>query len=260
MCGNIEDIDDGHMFGASVIIARGGKIGLRKTYGTVTASGRSHAKDDLYLTMPLSKSSTAALVLRAIDYGVSLSTRKKREITVRQCLTHTAGMYPEFSPPGLATIDIGDLETYVRNVSAMPLLVATDTKEQSFSQIAREELFQPAGTKETVYRLNSNDPRRVPGAFQNHTGELNSDAWTAETSSNSLLNLPANFTLLGGYTRGAGHHLTVGATASPGSFYAIGGGSIMWFVDPARDLSIVFVSVGRIEGLAHQLRFLRLLT
>jgi CubicO group peptidase (beta-lactamase class C family) len=58
--------------------------------------------------------------------------------------------------------------------------------------------------------------------------------------------------LLGGYVRGHGHHLSgAGVTASPGAFYAVGGGSTMWLVDPARDLTFVFMSAGFIEGLAH---------
>src|SRR6187549_3803737 len=94
------DIDGGRNFGASIIIARGGKIGHRKTYGTV-APERPTADDDRFLMMSLSKSFTAALVLRAIDQGrFTLDTRVcdilpgfgtggKQHVTVRMLLTHT---------------------------------------------------------------------------------------------------------------------------------------------------------------------------
>lgn len=57
---------------------------------------------------------------------------------------------------------------------------------------------------------------------------------------------------MGGYVRGTGHHLTpFGHTASPRAFGAVGGGSTMWMVDPERDLTVVFLSAGFLDGLDH---------
>jgi CubicO group peptidase (beta-lactamase class C family) len=87
---------------------------------------------------------------------------------------------------------------------------------------------------------------------QNHCGDMTNGAWDFYAEANNMDSLPAKFSLLGGYVRGHGHHLTgAGVTASPGAFYAVGGGSTMWLVDPARDLTFVFMSAGFIEGLAH---------
>lgn len=69
----------------------------------------------------------------------------------------------------------------------------------------------------------------------------------------------ANFSLLGGYARGEGHFLTpMGLTASSRAFCAVGGASTMWMVDPARDLTFVFLSSGFMEGLVHFERLSRL--
>jgi len=66
---------------------------------------------------------------------------------------------------------------------------------------------------------------------------------------------PARFTLMGGYTRGTGAGFSpAGATASASALVAVGGGSTGWMYDPARDLSVVFLSSGLVEGVAHPQR------
>ncbi|MER2507612.1 MAG: serine hydrolase domain-containing protein [Amaricoccus sp.] len=68
---------------------------------------------------------------------------------------------------------------------------------------------------------------------------------------------PAHFTLLGGYTRGEGDIFSpAGSTASPGALVAVGGGSTGWMYDPARDLTVIFLSAGLVEGFAHPKRLL----
>lgn len=62
------DIDKQLNFGASIIIARGGRIAHRRTFGT-SAPGRSTADTDRFLLMSMSKSFVAALILRAVDEG-----------------------------------------------------------------------------------------------------------------------------------------------------------------------------------------------
>lgn len=66
---------------------------------------------------------------------------------------------------------------------------------------------------------------------------------------------PANFTLLGGYTRGTGNIFTpAGRAASPSALVAVGGGSTGWMIDPERDLTVVFMSAGLVEGFEHPRR------
>lgn len=354
-----KDIDDGRIFGASIIVGREGKIGHRKTFGTV-APGRKTADDDIFLLMSLSKSYTAALVLRAIDQGrFTLDTPiaelvpgfgfgGKQNATVRMLLTHTGGTYPGLAPPpGLTLPDIGNLEKLVAAMGAMPAaftpgtrchynsfggictlgraLVLTDPKGRSFSRIAKEDLFDPLGMKDTSFGLPDSNARRVPISFteknstpntpavihmltapfgagmevpagnafgtamdvfrfadlmrargsngsvrfispalfdyatRNHTGDMMNGAWEFETAARNLPPLRANFSLMGGYARDEGHFQTgLGSTASPRAFGAIGGGSTMWMVDPARDLTFVFLSAGFIEGLSHIQRLSRL--
>jgi len=193
------DIDQGQMFGASILVARGGVIGLRQSFGTV-APERAAADDDVYLLMSLSKAFTAALTLRAIDHGrYALDTRVadlipafgtggKARVTVRHLLTHTAGTYSHFAPaPPLTPQELGNLAKNVLAISALPatgvpgervmynpfagyavlgqILVATDPAKRSFQQIAREDLFEPLGMHDTHFGLRADDPRRVPVSF-----------------------------------------------------------------------------------------------
>jgi CubicO group peptidase (beta-lactamase class C family) len=100
------------------------------------------------------------------------------------------------------------------------------------------------------YRLIS--PALLDYASQNHTGDLINGGWEFQTEAEGRAPFRANFSLLGGYARSHGHHLTaMGYTASPHAYCAVGGGSTLWMVDPARDLTFVFLSSGLIEGLAH---------
>ncbi|MBB4399158.1 hypothetical protein [Bradyrhizobium sp. ERR14] len=60
---------------------------------------------------------------------------------------------------------------------------------------------------------------------------------------------PANFTLLGSYVRGEGDFLSpAGRTASPTTIAAVGGASTSFVVDTERDLTLIFLSAGFVEG------------
>ena len=190
------DIDQGQTAGAAIIVARGGAIGCREVLGHV-APGRAAAVDDIYLLMSLSKSFAASLVLRAIDHGrFTLDTRAadvlpefgvagKKSITVRQLLSHTAGIFPALPPPPpLGFDDMGNLAKVVAAISAVPvayppgtqcsyaptaghavlaqMLVVTDPAKRSFSTIAHEERFKPLGMVDTRYGMSLDEPRRVP--------------------------------------------------------------------------------------------------
>ncbi|KAM6513810.1 hypothetical protein FALCPG4_015023 [Fusarium falciforme] len=349
-------IDNGQTYGASVIVARGGEIGFQKCFGTVNGGDRKIAEDDIFLTMSLSKSFTAAAALRAIDHGYfTLDTKissvipafeanDKKDITVRHCMTHTSGLFGGFIPPGIAPQDLSDLDAVAKAIAAVPVafphgtrssytpaanhaviahvVALTDPKKRSFTQVVEEEVFNPLGMTETKFGAAVDESRRVPVAIterqttpstpatinllehgirnqvvpagsafctvgdafrfaevmrlrgsignykllskamfdyavKNHTGVLMNEAWTDECRRLGIKLLPANFTLLGGYVNDTGH-LASGVTASPRAFFAIGGGSTMWFVDPDRDMTFVFFSSGFIEGLAHSQRLSRL--
>jgi len=96
-------------------------------------------------------------------------------------------------------------------------------------------------------------------ACRNHTGERSNGFWDFDRQARDVPDFPAKFSLLGGYVRGEGHHLTpLGQTASAGAFGAVGGGSTLWMVDPDRDLTFVFLSAGFLEGLDHFARLQQL--
>ncbi|WNM31945.1 serine hydrolase domain-containing protein [Streptomyces sp. Li-HN-5-11] len=100
------------------------------------------------------------------------------------------------------------------------------------------------------YRLMS--PAMFEYACQNHTGSMRNGFWDFDREARNIPEFPAKFSLLGGYVRGTGHHLTpFGQTASPRAFGAVGGGSTLWMVDPDRDLTFVFLSAGFLDGLDH---------
>ena len=106
------------------------------------------------------------------------------------------------------------------------------------------------------YRLMS--PALFDYASQNHTGNMSNGATQFYLLEHGMPDYPVNFSLLGGYVRGHGHYLSgAGHTASPRAFYAVGGGSTMWMVDPERDLTFVFLCAGLLDGLAHFQRLQR---
>jgi CubicO group peptidase (beta-lactamase class C family) len=95
-------------------------------------------------------------------------------------------------------------------------------------------------------------------AFRNHTGDMPNEFWDFDKEARDLPEFPANFSIGGGYARGTGHYLTpLGQLASPSSFGAVGGGSTAWLVDPARELTVIFLSSGLVEGLRHFQRLQR---
>jgi len=375
------DIDAGKHFGATLLVARRGQIVHRANLGT-TAPGRAAAEDDKYLLMSMSKAFTAVLVLRAIEQGqFGLKTRVaelmpdfaahgKIKATVAQLLCHTAGLPTAPVPAPLPLTAMGDLARTSKAINRLKpvyeagtrcaytsgtgydalgqILVLTDPKRRSFGRIAREELFEPLGLKNTSFGLAVEDPKRVPvsftpsmttlvsptmsrvfntvldaqaeypcaGAFadigdvfaftealqgrgprgfqllapatfanarKNHTGDMMLEnlptkglpalrqmlatfgvkTLVAQVRSQRATQVdayehaayPANFTLLGGYTRGVGNYLNpAGRTGSQTALAAVGGGSTGWMIDTERDLTVIFLSAGLVEGFAHPRR------
>lgn len=198
------DIDAGENFGASLLIARGGQIVHRRNFGTA-APGRDTADGDRYLLMSMSKAFTAALVLQSIDRGrFGLDTRVadlvpgfgsggKQRATVRQLLTHTAGLPFAMIPPPLGLDKVGDLAAKAAAICQLPasyepgtrcvytsgigydlfgqILVNTDPQGRRFRDIARQELFEPLGMTSSSFGLPVDDPARVPVSFtEKNTG------------------------------------------------------------------------------------------
>ena len=158
----------------------------------------------------------------------------------------------------------------------------------AFAEIDDLLLFTEAliGRSKNGYQLLS--PKMFDLARRNHTGDLKLEAIPplerfamlrqalgttsifqfvaaargargGAASQEKFPDFPANFTLLGGYVRGAGQYLTpVGLTASPNALAAVGGASTGWVIDIERDLTFIFLSAGFVEGFAHFRRLSRL--
>lgn len=199
VCESVQaDIDAGRHFGASILIARHGKVVCHQQLGMV-APGRATDANDKFLLMSMSKSFTALLVLRAIDQGrFHLDTRVselvpgfetggKAKVTIRQLMNHTSGLPFGLVPPGMSLFQCGDLKTKAEAIAALPIsyspgtrciytsglgydllghiLVATDPQQRSFQQITQEDLFAPLGMRNTSFGLPVKDPHRVPVSF-----------------------------------------------------------------------------------------------
>ncbi|KAF2844112.1 beta-lactamase/transpeptidase-like protein, partial [Plenodomus tracheiphilus IPT5] len=183
-------IDDGHAYGACMIISRGGRAGRQMCFGVSDRSGKKITKEEDFVATSLANCFTALVVLRAIDHGhFTFETKisailpcfkgsNKEGITIRQCLTHTSGL--NSSSDDFKT---ADLEHYVKKVSGVSmgfapgtrcsftprvnfavlgqLLVVSDPKKRPFEQIMQQELFDPVGMRESRF-----------GAASRETGQI----------------------------------------------------------------------------------------
>ncbi|MFT3755707.1 MAG: serine hydrolase domain-containing protein [Pseudoxanthomonas sp.] len=189
------DIDAGLHFGASLLVARGGKIVHRANLGTV-APNRPAASDDRYLLMSMSKAYTAVLAMRAIEQGLftletkvaelmpGFGVKGKQDATMRQLLCHTAGLPSTPVSPPLPLTAVGQLQRLATAAAKLEavyppgtrcaytsgtgydvlgqIIVNTDPKRRPFRQIAQDEIFTPLGMRNTSFGLATNDPKRVP--------------------------------------------------------------------------------------------------
>lgn len=193
------DIDTGRIYGAAFAVARAGRVLYRASLGQA-APGRPAALDDIYLLMSLSKSFTAVLVLQAVARGQfalddtiadrwpAFACHGKQNITVRQLLTHQAGMHVGLMPPVALQPEQGfDLARFAAALAVLPpayppgaqvyysptagyavlgyLLVLTDPLGRCFRDIARQQLFEPLGMCQTAFGMGIEVSRRVPMSY-----------------------------------------------------------------------------------------------
>jgi CubicO group peptidase (beta-lactamase class C family) len=168
--------------GAVVLAARRGEVALHEAVGFAERSSERRAStNDVFHLFSVTKTFTAALVLRCVERGEILLTTRiaeiipefaakgKHRVTVAQLLTHTGGMPPEvpFMPMdrfgeteavALAVADQPLLSTPGRRVSYSPIgafavlgeiVRRLDGGARPFRQIMEEDLFAPLGMKST---------------------------------------------------------------------------------------------------------------
>ena len=172
--------------GAVVLVARHGQVALHEAVGFAErASNRRAEIDDVFHLFSVTKTFTAALVLRCVERGqIQLTTpvaevipefavKGKQRVTVAQLLSHTGGIPVEL--PLMPIDQFGDTEAVAlavcnqalqvkpgRIVSYSPIgafavlgeiVRRVDGGSRPFRQIMRDELFVPLGMKSTSLSL-----------------------------------------------------------------------------------------------------------
>lgn len=182
-----EDVARGDYFGGVVIVARGGEIGLRHTFGHGDEAKTKRVElDSVFSIFSVTKSLTTVLILRAIELGqIALTTRVaevvpefggglRDTITLWHLLTHSSGMPSVYeAKPGMYIDRLEDViaaicehvhpevEPGVR-VDYSPLVGHAmmgemvrrlDPKGRSYRRIVQDELFDPLGMTDSAIGL-----------------------------------------------------------------------------------------------------------
>lgn len=168
----------GGSFWGAVLVARGEEVLLSKGYGFADYDGRPNAPDTLFELASVSKSFTAAAILRlemerrlTLDDTLEKFFRRvpkdKQAITLRHLLTHTSGLSQK---SGVAYQSTMTRDQYVEHVFAQPMDSAPGEKfaynnaayallaavvevasKRDFEGWCREKLFRPAGLRDTGF-------------------------------------------------------------------------------------------------------------
>lgn len=188
-------IANGRHFGATVLVARGGTIGMNEGIGYTDEAGeRAARREDRYWSASLSKAFCAGLITKLIDQGaLSLTTRVaeiireygvrgKAPTEIRHLLNHTGGCYSGFlPPPPLQWPEMFELEKYVSAVAAQQVLfrpgsqayyspsggyavlgrIACIVAGKAFPQLMHDEIFGPLGMAGASFGLAIDHPDRV---------------------------------------------------------------------------------------------------
>jgi CubicO group peptidase (beta-lactamase class C family) len=178
-----DDVRRGRYYGAVVVVARHGVVGLHETIGHTDAKrDRPLKENSVFNIFSTTKALTNVLVFRAIERGdFALTTRVsevipefskgwREKITVYHLLTHTSGLPSVFTPkPGMyidhldEIIDAickyvhsieepGKLATYAPMAAHALLgemLHRTDGKKRRYRKIVEDDLLAPLKMKDT---------------------------------------------------------------------------------------------------------------
>ncbi len=179
------DVARGHYHGAVIRVGRGGRVDLEAAIGTHAGAGsQALATDSVFSIFSLTKAFTNVLVLRAVELGrLALTTRvadiipefrgaPREAATLHHLLTHTAGMPGVWTPkPDMFEDRLDELlQAVIENVHGIvppgtrcdyapvvnhvlmgEMLRRTDPQGRAFRDIAREDLFEPLGMRDTSF-------------------------------------------------------------------------------------------------------------
>lgn len=175
-------VDEGWMFGASLLVARKGKIAAARGVGACDPLKNRRAEpDDIYNVFSTTKPMAATLLLMAVDQGKArlidhvadhipeFAALGKQNVTIAQVLTHTSG-FPAL-PMDWGIDRWADWDATIQRICAMPLqyepgtavdyhaltgswIIAeiarrVDGGKRSFAAMCAEDLFGPLGMKDT---------------------------------------------------------------------------------------------------------------
>lgn len=179
-----DDVARGRYHGGVICLGRRGEIGLHEAIGYAYPD-RQHPlkKNSVFSLFSVTKAITNVLVFRAIERGeLALTTRvsaiipefsggEREKLTIYQLLTHSTGIPPIFTPRLGMYIDrldeiiaaicenihaespAGQVVQYSPMVSHALLgemVRRVDPKKRRYRQLAREEIFDPLGMKDTA--------------------------------------------------------------------------------------------------------------
>jgi CubicO group peptidase (beta-lactamase class C family) len=180
--------------GLAIGIVKDGMLVYAQGFG-VTELGKDQpvTPQSVFLLSSIAKTATSTAVMQLVEQGkieldapvtdylpyFALADERYRAITIRQLLSHTAGL-PEYdySTYGQdAQVDDGALERYVRSLSTIELLsapgetweysgigfdilgdIVAKVSGQSFEAYVSEHIFQPLGMEDTTLLLAEVEP------------------------------------------------------------------------------------------------------
>ena len=179
-----DDIRRGRYYGAVVLVARHGVVGLHEAIGYIDLKDKKPiSKDSVFSLFSTTKAITNVLVFRAIERGDFALTTKvseiipefsgspRQDVTFYHLLTHSSGLPSIFSLGPGAYIDVleeviaticktvhssenpGTLVTYAPMVAHALMGEAvrrTDSRKRSYRQIVEDEILKPLKMKDTA--------------------------------------------------------------------------------------------------------------
>ncbi len=176
------DIAAERCHGASLVVARGGRVALDLVQGFADrGTGRRLARDSVFVTLSVGKQFTNTVVLALVERGLlrlhqpvadvlpGFGALGKERVTLFQLLTHTSGVtsaIPALPPDVLLDVEKtaawaarqalesvpGERVSYsisVAHALMAAMCVRVDGGGRSFARMVEEEVFRPLGMRDT---------------------------------------------------------------------------------------------------------------
>ena len=178
----VADIEGHRCHGVAMIVARHGKVVLDITEGFADrAAGRALAPDSVFATMSVAKQFTNVLALSLVERGLlklhapvaelipAFATLGKGKVNLYHLLTHTSGIMSAIPPVPVDVLT--NIQKVVEYACGLPLesqpgervnysillghsiiaalCLAADGRGRSYTQMLREEVFEPLGMRDT---------------------------------------------------------------------------------------------------------------